>query len=114
VNIARLVNIDWPGGGWDPTSDSYSAGDWDPPSDALNFAQLNSRSEPEGGHRDLRAPDRGAVRCLAAVAECFPEAPDAKSEQTSVAEAACYQNPDAERELEPHAERAPVAVEVGC
>jgi hypothetical protein len=82
VNIARLVNIDWPGGGWDPTSDSCSGADWDPPCDELNFVSrdLNSRSESEGGPRELRASDRGAVHCLGAVAECFPEASDAEWE----------------------------------
>ena len=70
---------------------------------------LNSRSEPEAGYRVLRALDRGALRltasagCLAAVAECFPEASDAEWEQ--VAEAACYQDPDAAREQESNAEQ---------
>ena len=108
------MNIGWPGGGWDPTSDSYSAGDWDPPSDELNFARtdLNSRSEPEAGCREIPAPDRGAVRCLAAVAECFPEASDAEWEQ--VAEAACYHNPDAAWEQASNAEPASKAAEVCC
>jgi hypothetical protein len=92
--------------------------DWDPPPDELNFPQMNSRSEPEACHRELRAPDRGAARltalagCLAAVAECFPEASDAEWEQ--VVEAACYQDPDAAWEQASNAEQASKAVEACC
>ena len=112
------MNIDWPGGGWDPTSDSCSGADWDPPPDELNFPQMNSRSEPEVCHREILAPDRGAARLtalagrLAAVAERFPEASDAEWEQ--VAEAACYQDPDAASEQASNAESASKAAEVCC
>jgi hypothetical protein len=41
-------------------------------------------------------------------------APDAKLAKVLTAEAACCHYLDAERELEPHAEREPVVVEAGC
>jgi hypothetical protein len=73
VNIAHLLNIDWPAGDWGRISDSYSGGDSGPRSDELNFAKrdLNSRSEPEVGRREIRVADHGSVPCFAAVAGCL-------------------------------------------
>jgi hypothetical protein len=61
--------------------------DWDPPLHDLNFASmdLHSPSEPEAGRREIRAPDRGVVSCLAA-AEAAACSPDAVREQASSAE----------------------------
>jgi hypothetical protein len=44
----------------------------------------------------------------------FPVAPDAKPAEAMIAAVACCHYLDAERELEPNAERETTAVEAGC
>jgi len=117
LNIAHLVKIDCLAGDWDP-HDWLAAG-WDPPVD-----ELSSRSEPEAGRREIRAPDRGASRltgwasCLAASAVCFAEVQreagsivvvaycwDPDGAQPPLAVVACCWDPDAARNSKPLSSR---------
>jgi hypothetical protein len=127
-NIAHPVDIGWRTGGWGPLFDSCSAddwgrmfddspeADWDPRVDELHLAEmnLNSRNEREAGHLVMRVPDCAARHRSTALSQTVPAAPDAKLAEVQTAEAACCHYLDAERELAPHAEREPMAVEADC